>query len=54
MSDYAMFRRSTRHGIMLLILYVNDMVITKSDPIIIASLKRHLQSKFEMKDLDFL
>jgi len=30
------------------------MVITRSDPITIASLKRYLKSKFEMKDLGFL
>jgi len=53
MTDYAMFRRSTPHGIVLLILYVDDMVISESDPVAIASLKRHLQSEFEMKDLVF-
>jgi len=35
-------------------LYVDDMVIIESDPVAIASLKRHLQSEFEMKDLGFL
>ena len=39
---------------MLLILYVDDMVIIGSDLVAIASLKRHLQFKFEMKDLGFL
>ena len=39
---------------MLLILYVDDMVIIGSDPVAIASLKRHLQSEFEMKDLGFM
>ena len=53
MTDYAKFRRSTPHGIVLLILYVDDMVITGSDLVAIASLKRHLQSEFEMKDLVF-
>ena len=37
MVDYAMFVRSTSHGIVLLILYVDDMVITGSDSITIAS-----------------
>ena len=54
MSDYAIFRRSTPHGIVLLILYVDDMVITGSDLVAIASLKRHLQSELEMKDLSYL
>jgi len=54
MADYAMFRRSNPHGIVLLILYVDDMVIIGSDIVAIASLKWHLQSEFEMKDLGFL
>jgi len=49
MADYAMFRPSTPHGIVLLILYVDDMVIIESDPVAISSLKRHFQSEFEMK-----
>ena len=48
------FGRSTPHGLVLLILYVDDIVITGSDPVAIASMKRHPQSKFEMKDLVFL
>ena len=43
-----------RSDIVLLIIYVNDMVIIGSDLVTIASLKRHLQSEFEMKDLSFL
>jgi len=39
MAEYAMFRRTTPHGIVLLILYVDGMIITKSDPVAIASLK---------------
>ena len=54
MVDYLMFWRSTPHGIVLLILYIDDMVITESDHVAIVSLKRHLQSEFEMKDLGFL
>src|SRR5436189_999835 len=53
-ADYAMFRRTTKAGIVILILYVDDMVITGSDSTAISSLKRHLQSEFEMKDLGFL
>ena len=54
MTDYVMFRRSTPQGIVLLILYVDDMVITRIDPAAIASLKQHLQFEFELKDLSFL
>jgi len=49
-----MFRRSTLHGIVLLILYIGYMVIIGSDSVAIASLKWHLKSNFEMKDLSFL
>ena len=52
--DYAMFQRSTLFSVVLLILHVDDMIISESDPVAIASLKRHLQSEFEMKDLSFL
>ena len=38
MTDYAMFRRSTPQDIVLLILYVDDIVITESDLVAIASL----------------
>ena len=48
MTDYAMFRHSTLHGIVLLIIYVDNIVIIESSPVAFASLKRHLQSEFEM------
>src|SRR3954468_1405502 len=51
MADYAMFRRTTKVGVVVLILYVDDMVITGSDPAAISALKQPLQSEFEMKDL---
>ena len=53
MVDYVMFRRFTPQGIVLLILYVDDMVIIGSYPATIVTLKRHLQSEFEIKDLGF-
>src|SRR5436189_4667456 len=53
-ADYAMFRRTTKSGIVILILYVDDMVITGSDSAAISFLKHYLQTEFEMKDLGFL
>src|SRR5438270_11794239 len=49
-----MFRRTTQSGIVILILYVDDMVITGTDSAAISSLKQHLQTEFEMMDLGFL
>src|SRR3954468_1626878 len=54
MADHAMFRRITQSGIVIPILYVDDMVITGSDSAAISFLKQHLQTEFEMKDLGFL
>src|SRR3954463_9524922 len=49
-----MFCRTTKSGIVILILYVDDMVITGSNSAAISFLKQHLQTEFEMKDLGFL
>src|SRR4051812_2062224 len=53
-ADYAMFCRTTQFGIVILILYVDDMVITGSDSAAISCLKQQLRTVFEMKDLRFL
>ncbi|XP_026451083.1 uncharacterized protein LOC113351284 [Papaver somniferum] len=49
-----MFFRRTKKGLVLLLLYVDDMVITGSDTKGIIALKSHLHSCFEMKDLGSL
>lgn len=50
-TDYAMFTRSSPQGLAILLLYVDDMIITGDDQATIASLQHHLQQQFEMKDL---
>ncbi|CAL9010759.1 unnamed protein product [Prunus brigantina] len=49
--DSAMFTCTSDHGIVILLIYVDDVVITGSDLDGIQRLKSHLHACFEMKDL---
>jgi hypothetical protein len=49
--DSALFLHRTDRGIILLLLYVDDMIITGDDSIGILELKQFLSQHFEMKDL---
>ncbi|KAL0545802.1 hypothetical protein IC582_015695 [Cucumis melo] len=52
--DTALFTRHTPQGIVLLLLYVDDMIITVNDPQAISDLQHYLGQHFEMKDLGSL
>ena len=52
--DDALFTRQTPRGLTLLLLYVDDMVISSDDADTILSLKQRLQQEFQMKDLGHL
>ncbi|OMO85296.1 Integrase, catalytic core [Corchorus capsularis] len=49
--DSTLFIRQSSRGIVLLLLYVDDMVITGDDDLGIKDIKNHLSRTFEMKDL---
>ena len=53
-SDHSVFYRNSSSGIILLVVYVDDIVITGSDFKGISSLKSFLQSQFDTKDLGML
>jgi len=53
-SDYALFTRSSAQGCAVLLLYVDDMILTGDDRATIASLQQHLRRQFEMKDMGLL
>ena len=49
--DSSLFFCKTSLGIVLLLVYVNDIVITRTDSTLITRLQQHLQASFHMKDL---
>ena len=53
-SDHFVFYRNFSSGIILLVVYVNDIVIIMSDSKGISSLKSLLRRKFHTKDLGML
>ena len=53
-SDHSIFYKNSGPGIILLVAYVDDIVITGSDTKGISSLKSFLQSQFHTKDLGML
>ena len=53
-SDHSVFYRNSSSGIILLVVYVDNIVITGSDSKCISSLKFFFQSQFHTKDLGML
>ena len=53
-SDHYVFYKDSSYGIILLVVYVDDIVITRSDSKDILSLKFFLHSQFHTKNLRML
>ena len=53
-SDHSIFYRNSNSGIIMLVVYMDDIVINGSDSEGISSLKLFLQSQFHTKDLGML
>ncbi len=52
--DHSVFYRQSDVGVILLVVYVDDIIITGDDSVGISSLKSFLHTKFNTKDLDQL
>ncbi|KAM2568499.1 hypothetical protein TB2_008722 [Malus domestica] len=50
-ADHTLFIKRKDGKVTLLIIYVDDMIVTGDDTMEIKCLQRHLSSKLEMKDL---
>ena len=53
-SDHYVFYRNSQAGIILLVVYVDDIIITENDMAGISSLKSFLYGQFHTKDLEML
>lgn len=52
--DYSLFFKKNSSTITFVVVYVDDVLVTRNDPIEIAHLKQHLDSVFNIKDLGIL
>jgi len=50
-ADFSLYVKKTDHGIVVIIIYVDDLIITGDSDVDISNLKKLLKQKFEMKDL---
>ncbi len=50
-ANFSLYVKNTNHGIVVIVIYVDDLIITKDSDADIFDLKNLLKQKFEMKDL---
>eukprot|EP00253_Pinus_taeda_P005546 PITA_05546 len=53
-SDNTVYTKKVGKSLIILVLYVDDLILTSSDPNLIHHVKSHLKKKFEMIDLGHL
>jgi hypothetical protein len=50
-ADFSLYVKKTNHGIVIIVIYVNDLIIIGNSDAYIFDLNKLLKQKFEMKDL---
>ena len=50
-ADFSLYVKKTDHGIVVIVIYVDDLIITRDNDVNISDLNKLLKQKFEMKDL---
>ena len=50
-ADYSMYVKKTDAGLVVIVIYVDDLIITSDDKVQIANVKKVLGAEFDMKDL---
>ena len=50
-ADYSMYVKKTDAGLVVIVIYVDDLIITGDDKVQIANVKKVLGAEFDMKDL---
>jgi hypothetical protein len=49
--DFSLYVKKTNHGIVVIVIYVDDLIIIRDSNVDIFNLKKLLKQNFEMKDL---
>jgi hypothetical protein len=50
-TNFSLYVKKTHHGIIIIVIYVDDLIITRNSDVSIFDLNKLLKQKFEMKDL---
>ncbi len=50
-ANFSLYVKKTNHGIIVIVIYVDDLIITGDSDADISNLKKLLKQKFEMQDL---